>query len=145
MYLLDTNIISMLDPRRQAQAPALVDWIERNGASLFLSEQTITEMDAGVLKLRREKKRERADELGELVAAILAEFRDRVLPIDIDTARHIARLAEKTYRQPIPLANLIVAATAVRHGLSLLTRNMNEMGRLAIGARDPIAKLPPDA
>jgi hypothetical protein len=45
--------------------------------------QTITEMDAGVLKLRREKKRERADELGELVAAILAEFRDRVLPIDI--------------------------------------------------------------
>src|SRR5262249_21361476 len=66
MYLLDTNIISMLDPGRQAQAPALVDWIERNGASIFLSVQTITEMDAGVLKLRREKKRERADELGEL-------------------------------------------------------------------------------
>jgi len=87
----------------------------------------------------------RADELGELVAAILAEFRDRVLPIDIDTARHIARLAEKTYRQPIPLADLIVAATAVRHGLTLLTRNMDEMGRLRIGARNPFAKLPPDA
>ena len=42
---------------------------------------------------------------------------------------HIARLAEKTYRQPIPLADLIVAATAVRHGLTLLTRNMDEMGR----------------
>jgi toxin FitB len=122
-----------------------VDWIERNGAGLFLSVQTITEMDTVVLKLRRGKKRERAGELGELVAAILAEFRDRVLPIDIDTARHIARLAEKTYRQPIPLADLIVAATAVRHGLTLLTRNMDEMGRLGIGARDPFPKLPPDA
>jgi toxin FitB len=145
MYLLDTNVISMLDPRRKAQAPALVDWIERNGASLFLSVQTITEMDAGVLNLRREKKRERADEQGELVAAILAEFGDRVLPVDIDTARHIARLADKTYRQPIPLADLIVAATAVRHGLTLLTHNMDDMGRLGIGARDPFAKLPPDA
>ena len=43
MYLLDINIISMLDPRRQAQAPALVGWIERNGASLFLSVQPITD------------------------------------------------------------------------------------------------------
>jgi len=91
----------------------------------------------------REKKRQRADELGELVAAILAEFRDRVLPVDIDTARHIARLAEKTYCQPIPLADLIV--TAVRHGLTLLTHNMDEIARLGIGARDPFAKLPPDA
>jgi toxin FitB len=144
MYLLDTNVISMLDPRRQAQAPALVDWIERNGASLFLSVHTITEMDAGVLKLRREKKRERSDELRELVAAILAEFGDRVLAVDVDTARHIARLADKTYRQPIPLADLIVAATAVRHGLTLLTHNMDDMGRLGIGARDPFVKLPPD-
>ena len=58
---------------------------------------------------------------------------------------HIARLAEKTYRQPIPLADLIVAATAVRHGLTLLTYNTDDMGRLGIGARDPFAKLPPDA
>jgi toxin FitB len=109
----------MLPPRHRAQAPALVDWIERDGASLFLSVQTKTEMDAGVLKLRREKKRHRADELGELVTAILAEFSDHVLPIDIETARHIARLAEKTCRQTIPLAELFVAATAARHGLSL--------------------------
>jgi hypothetical protein len=37
-------------PLHYAQAPALVDWIEHNGASLFLSVQTIIEMDAGVLK-----------------------------------------------------------------------------------------------
>src|SRR5882672_10450429 len=56
MYLLDTNVVSMLDPRRQAHAPALIEWLDRNGASLFLSVMTIVEIDAGVLKLRRERK-----------------------------------------------------------------------------------------
>jgi predicted nucleic acid-binding protein len=37
MYLLDTNIVSMRDARRQAHAPELIGWLQRNGASLFLS------------------------------------------------------------------------------------------------------------
>ena len=78
------------------------------------------------------------------VTAILADFDDRVLPVDTATGRDIARLGELTYRQPISLADLIIAATAVRHGLLLLTRNMGEFGRLGIAARDPFVDLPPD-
>ena len=37
MYLLDTNIISLLDPRRQALVPGLVPWLRGNGGQLFLS------------------------------------------------------------------------------------------------------------
>jgi predicted nucleic acid-binding protein len=144
VYLLDTNIVSMLDPRRHAQAPALIAWLERNGTSLFLSVLTIAEMDAGILKLRREGKTARADELSALVQAILADFDDRVLPVDAETARHVARLGEQSHRQPIGLADLIIAATAVRHGLVLLTRNMSELGRLGIAARDPFMELPPE-
>lgn len=144
MYLLHTNIVSMLDPRRQAQAPALIEWLDRNGASLFLSVMTIAEMDAGILKLRREGKTERADELAGLVAAILTEFGERVLPVDAETARHMARLGEHVRRQPVSLPDVIIAATAVRHGLVLLTHNMGEMGRLGISARDPFVELPPD-
>jgi predicted nucleic acid-binding protein len=144
-YLLDTNIISMLDPRRRSQAPALIDWLSRNGASLFLSVMTIAEIDAGILKLRRERKAKRAAELENLLTAILADFTDRVLPVDSDTARQIARLGELVYRQPIALPDLIIAATAVRHGLILLTRNIRELGRLGIAARDPFVDLPPDA
>lgn len=145
MYLLDTNIVSQLDPRRHAQVPELMEWLERNGASLFLSVMTIAELDAGILKLRRESKNERADELAGLVAGILADFGDRVLPVDTETARHVARLGELTHQQPVALADLIIAATAVRHGLTLLTHNMSDMGRLGIGARDPFVKLPPDS
>jgi predicted nucleic acid-binding protein len=135
----------MLDPRRHAQAPALIDWLDRNGASLFLSVMTVAEIDAGILKLRRERKAKRAAELGNLLTSILTEFADRVLPVDSDTARHIARLGELVYRQPIDLPDLIIAATAVRHGLILLTRNMTELGRLGIAAHDPFLDLPPDA
>lgn len=144
-YLLDTNIVSMLDPRRHAQAPMLIDWLDRNGASLFLSVMTVAEIDAGILKLRRERKAKRAAELEKLLTTILADFTDRVLPVDSDTARQIARLGERVYRQPIALPDLIIAATAVRHGLILLTRNMSELGRLGISARDPVVDLPPDA
>src|SRR5262245_40824020 len=102
-------------------------------------------MGAGVLKLRREKKRERADELGELVAAIRAEFRDRVLLVDIDTARHIARLG----REDAPPAHPPCKLDRCRHRgaswIDVAPDNMDEMGGLGIGARDPFAKLPPDA
>ncbi|MGO9544120.1 MAG: type II toxin-antitoxin system VapC family toxin [Rhodomicrobium sp.] len=144
MYLLDTNIVSMLDPRRHEHAPGLIDWLERNGASLFLSVMTIAEMDTGVLKLRREGKTARADEIASLVSAILTDFGDRVLPMDIETARHVARLGAASYRQPVAMPDLIIAATAVRHGLIVLTHNMSEFGRLGVPAHDPFATLPPD-
>jgi predicted nucleic acid-binding protein len=143
-YLLDTNIVSMLDPRRHAQASALIDWLGRNGGSLFLSVMTIAEIDAGILKLRRERKAKRATELEDLLSRILADFSDRVLPVDSETAHQIARLGERVYRQPVALPDLIIAATAIRHGLILLTRNMGEFGRLGISARDPFVDLPPD-
>jgi len=144
MYLLDTNIVSMLDPRRRQHAPELIAWLDRNGASLFMSVMTIAEMDSGVLKLRREGKTERADEIARLVTAILTDFGDRVLAIDIETARHVARLGAATYQQPVALPDQIIAATASRHGLVVLTRNLSEFGRFSVPARDPFVELPPD-
>ena len=145
LYLLDTNIVSMLDPRRREHAPGLIEWLQRNGASLFLSVLTIAEIDTGVLKLRRDGKLKRADEIAGLVNAIVADFGDRLLTIDLETARHVARLSAATYRQPVALPDLIIAATAARHGLIVLTRNMRQFGRLHVAAHDPFAELPPDA
>ena len=144
MYLLDTNIISMLDPKRHVHAPDLIAWLQRNGASLYLSVMTITEMDSGILKLRREGKTDRANEIASLVAAILADFSDRVLGMDVETARHVARLGELTHQQTVALPDLIIAATAARHGYIVLTRNMTDFGRLGVPARDPFVSLPAD-
>jgi toxin FitB len=143
-YLLDTNVVSMLDPRRYQQAPALINWLERNGAKLFLSVMTITEMDSGVLKLRRDGKIEHADQIAALVTSILTDFGDRILPIDVDVARQIARLGAETYQQPVALPDLIIAATASHHRLVVLTRNLKDFGRLSVGALDPFTELPDD-
>ena len=134
----------MLDPRRHAHAPELIAWLERNGASLFLSVMTITELEAGILKLKRNGNTTRSDELRILVNAILTDFDERILPIDIQTARHVARLGEATYQQPVALPDLIIAATALRHGLVTLTRNMKDFARLGIQAENPFETLPPD-
>ena len=144
MYLLDTNVVSMLDPRRHQKEPALISWLDRNGASVFLSVMTITEMDAGVLKLRRDGKTERADQIAGLVSSILTEFAGRLLAIDIGTARHVARLGAETYQKQVSLPDLIIAATAARHGLIVLTRNLKDFGRLSVKALDPFTELPAD-
>lgn len=144
MFLLDTNIVSLLDPRRHVHTPTLIDWLDRNGARLFLSVMTITEMEAGVFKLRRNANNKRADEITNLIRNILANFGDRVLTIDVETALHIARLGSLTYQQPVPLPDLIIAATAYRHGLTVLTNNMGEFARLGISAIDPLQTFPPE-
>lgn len=145
MYLLDTNVVSMLDPRRQAQAPALVAWLTENGYRLFLSVITITDLEAGALKLRREGKADRAVEIERLVADVAQQFADRVLPVDIETARLVARLAEAVHQQPVALPDLLIAATAQRRGLTVVTRNVRDFGRLGIPVIDPWNALPGDA
>lgn len=144
MYLLDTNIVSMLDSKRHRHEPALVAWLDRNGASLFLSVMTIAEMESGVLKLRRDGKAERADEIAALVSAILTGFAERILFMDVEVARHVARLGAHTYQSQVPLPDLIIAATAARHGLTVLTRNLKDFARLPVPVLDPFVTLPPD-
>lgn len=144
MYLLDTNIVSLLDARRQAGAPELVDWIERNGAFLFLSAMTVAEMEAGILKLRREGKTAREAEIEQLLDAILKDFAARVLPMDAAVARQVARVAEAARPQVIELADLVIAATAATHGLTVLTRNIRHFAPTGVAAHDPLVALPPD-
>jgi toxin FitB len=143
-YLLDSSIIALLDPGCHPQAPALIDWLDRNGASLYLSAMTIAEIESGVAKLRRNGKTARAAEIAILVATILTDFGHRILPMDTDTARHLARLGEENTEPPIGLPELIIAATACRHGLVILTHNITDFRRLGVKAIDPFVELPAD-
>ena len=144
MYLLDTNIISLLDPRRLSHNPTLVPWLRRNGAHLFLSAITLTELESGILKLRRESKDKRAGEFEALRDAIQDDFSDRILPLDASVALAIARLAEQARPKTIDLADLIVAATAHVHGLRVLTRNLRHIEPTGVPAIDPTSDLPED-
>lgn len=144
MYLLDTNIISMLDTRRHAHAPHLVKWIDRNLKKLSISVITLTEMERGILKLRRKGDPKRADDFALLLQGVLADFGDRVLAVDVETALQVARIGELVHQRQVDLPDIIIAATAARHSLTILTRNLSDFGTLNVPAIDPFAQLPPD-
>jgi predicted nucleic acid-binding protein len=144
VYLLDTNIVSLLDTRRQALVPGLVPWLRRNGAHLFLSVITLTELEAGILKLRREAKATRAAEFETLRDAIQADFGDRILCLDAPVAVTVAHLAEAARPHVIELADLIVAATAKVHGLIVMTRNRRHFEPTGLAVVDPALGLPTD-
>ena len=112
MYLLDTNIVSLFDPRRRAEAGPLLDWLRRHDRLIFLSVVTLTEIEAGYLKLLRDGKTARAAQIAALRDGLLADYSDRLLPIDRSVALTVARLAEAARPITLELADLQIAATA---------------------------------
>jgi len=144
VYLLDTNIVSLLDPRREAYSPHLVEWIRRNGTRLWLSVVTLIELEAGILKLRREGKDQRADAYQALRQAIEADFSDRILVLDVAIALRVAQVAEVARPAVVEFKDLVIAASAQAHGLTVLTRNLRNFEPTRVPCLDPTLTLPPD-
>jgi toxin FitB len=145
LYLLDTNVVALLDPRRHGIAGDLVPWIRRNGAHLWLSVMTLMEIEAGIFKLRRDGKDKRANEYEALRRAIETDFDDRLINVDAMVALTVARLAEVIRPTVIDLKDLMIAASAKTRGLTVLTRNLRHFEPTGISVLDPIVALPPDA
>ncbi len=146
MYLVDTNVVSAGAPTNVATASGLVAWMDRTSASLYLSVITIAEIEAGIAKCRRQGAHRKADRLVEWLTILLHLYGTRIVPIDLDVARHIARLIDLTReqgREP-DLADLAIAATALCHGWTVLTRNLRHFSPLGVPALDPFAALPAD-
>lgn len=145
MYLVDTNVISVLDWRRGLDAESLVAWLRRNEGALAISCITQTEMEIGRLKLKRLGRIERADEIADLLAFVDRRFASRILSVDSAVAIEAARLTEATRGHAVALPDLLIAATANVHGMTVLTRNLRHFRPTGIAALDPFEALPPDA
>jgi toxin FitB len=122
LYLLDTNIASLFDPRRRHEAEVVVDWMREHDPLLFLSTVTLIEIEAGILKLRREGKEARAKQIVTMRDGLIADFRDRLLPLGVEVALMVPHLAELVRPMAIERLDLAIAATAKVHGLTVLTR-----------------------
>lgn len=142
MYLLDTNIVSLFDPRRANEAAPFLEWMRQHDPLLFLSTITLTEIEAGILKLIREGKRARAHQIVALRDGLIADFKDRLLPLDVDVALTLARLAEAVRPKVIERVDLIIAATAKVHDLTVLSRNVRHFEPTGVAIIDPLRSLP---
>jgi toxin FitB len=144
VYLVDTNIISAMAPARPAP-PALVEWLHAHSAALFLSAVTAAEIEDGIAKLRREGARRRSADLAAWLETVLHLYGDRVLAFDAATARIAGATSDRArgQGQAPGFADIIIAATAQQHGLTILSRNLRHFEALGVAVVDPFTRLPP--
>ncbi|MGQ0801567.1 MAG: type II toxin-antitoxin system VapC family toxin [Pseudomarimonas sp.] len=136
MFLLDTNVVSEL---RKAKAGRADHWVTTwaagvEPASLFVSAITILELETGVLLVER-----RDPAQGEVLRTwlerqVLPAFAGRVLAVDLAIAQRCARL-----HVPHPRAerDALTAATALVHGLTVVTRNVADIEPTGVAILNP--------
>lgn len=132
MYLVDTVVLSEL--RKRQRDPGVVRWIERQRtADLFLSVVTIGEVERGIA-LQRPKNPDFATSLSRWLDEVLTFYGDRVLPFDVGAARRWGTLAAAIGNDG---ADLMIAATALEHGLTVVTRNVADFKAAGVPTINP--------
>lgn len=131
MYLLDTNVISEL--RRSRPHGAVLAWLrDVDDSSLFVSAVTIGELQAGV-EITRDRDPKKAAEIETWLDEVTRTF--NILPMDISTFRHWARLLH--HRSDDLARDAMIAATAKVHNLVVVTRNTRDFELLGIETLNP--------
>jgi predicted nucleic acid-binding protein len=143
-YLVDTNVISAGAPSKAPGSVALVDWMDRNSAALFLSVVTVAEILDGIAKARREGAARKAAALSAWLDTLLHLYRERILTFDVEVARIAGALSDaaRGQGQAPGFADIVIAATARHHGLTILTRNIRHFEPLGVAVVDPFRTLP---
>jgi len=124
-FLLDTNVVSEWTKPRPDSGVA--DWLARvDEDSVFLSVVTFAELRHGIERLPAGKRRKQLDEW--LHSDLLLRFEQRILPADIAVADEWGRLVARheSAGRPIHAMDALIAATAVVHTLTLVTRNASD-------------------
>jgi toxin FitB len=136
MFLLDTNVVSELRKVRLDKADINVaKWADSlDAASLYLSAITIMELETGVLQIERRDTRQGQVLRTWLDNYVLLEFTGRVLSVDTAVAQRCARL-----HVPDPRAerDALIAATALVHGMTVVTRNVDDFEATGVPLLNP--------
>jgi toxin FitB len=128
-YLLDTNVISEIrKPHRDARVAAWFDEAESGG--LYLSVLVIGEIRQGIERLRGRRDRRQATLFERWLSRLKEDFGDRLLPVSSGVAE---RWGQLNAVQPLPVIDGLLAATALEHDLTLVTRETRALA--ASGAR----------
>jgi len=136
MYILDTNVVSELRKAKDGKADKNVTaWATSiPPAKLFLSVITILELETGTLLAERRDKKQGAMLRAWLDGHVLPAFAGRILSIDTAIAQRCARL-----HVPHPRADrdALIAATALVHGMMVVTRNTADFAPTGVAIHNP--------
>jgi len=135
MFLLDTNVISELRKVEFGKAdPNVARWATCVDADeLFLSVMTVMELETGVLQLER-KDQQAGRVLRGWLNVVLHEFKNRILPFNLEDATCCARLHIPDRRAKI---NAFICATAKIHAMTVVTRNTKDFTHAGVSLLNP--------
>lgn len=133
-YLIDTCVLSEFT---KPNPSAAVDrWFVALEGGEFVSVLTLGEIEKGITRLATTRRRAR---LEGWFAELRDRFVDRVLPVDDPVALEWGRISARCEAAgaPIPVVDGLIAATAIVHGLSVVTRNTSDIVRTGAPVVDP--------
>ena len=134
MYLIDTDVLAAR--RRPHRNPEIVAWVSaQRAADLYLSVVTVGEIERGIAR-ERQRNPGFADQLGAWLDNLVRLYGDRILPVDSSVARRWGHLTgEHGHGSP----DLLIAATALEHGLTVVTRDVRQFEPAGVAVLDPSA------
>lgn len=131
-FVLDTVVLSEL--RKARPSRKVIQWIKAQEAdSLFISVVSVGEIERGIEKARKSDA-VFAAELEQWLETLLNLYADRVLPVNANAARHWGRLSARLGHEG---ADLLIAATALTHGSTVVTRNVKHFAPTGVRVLDP--------
>ena len=137
MFLIDTDVLSAL--RKRERHPELVEWLSgQRTADLYLSVVSVGEIEKGMFRQQRTDPTF-AGILAAWLDQLLVLYRDRILPVDLSTARRWGRLCGAVGHES---ADLLIAATALEHGLTVVTRNARHFRPTGVRVLQPFGPSP---
>ncbi|MBV8752018.1 MAG: type II toxin-antitoxin system VapC family toxin [Hyphomicrobiales bacterium] len=145
-YLVDTNIVSVASPTVAIGHTEIIQWMDSHSRDLFLSAISVAEIAGGIAKLERQGAKRKAADLSVWLETVLHLYGDRVLVFDSATAQIAGMLSDLARgRGHSPgLADVIIAATARRHELIILSRNERHFAPMDMNVIDPFKQIPSD-
>ncbi|MBM5817462.1 MAG: type II toxin-antitoxin system VapC family toxin [Cyanobacteria bacterium K_Offshore_surface_m2_239] len=134
MFLLDTNVISELRSGKPHQSAAVRSWAQEQPVQqLYLSSITVLELEMGVLRMER-KDRSQGKILRGWFDALFQQFEGQVLPFAAETALCCAVLHVPDVKS---MRDSMIAATALQHSLTLVTRNVVDFKAMNVKLVNP--------
>lgn len=134
MYIVDTNVVSELRKGKRAER-SVRSWAQKvPAASLYLSVVSILELEIGILLVARRDQKQGTILRAWIDEHVLPSFSGRILPVDTAVAQRCATLHVPNPRSD---RDALIAATALVHGMTVVSRNVNDFEATGVDVLNP--------